>query len=104
MSVCRRFRGAGGVVGAGNGAVVVVVDDVGIVDGGCAGVDGGVVAALAGAGGLVTGTVVGAGGPPHASEAMLQVLRSLVDVPASLSGCGGSSSDGRGSRGGSTEG
>jgi hypothetical protein len=52
-SVCRRFRGVGSRFGAGDGLVVVVVDDVGNLDGGCAGVVSDDVADIAGVGGLV---------------------------------------------------
>ena len=56
-SECRRFRGAGSNFGAGDEAVVVVDDVVGVVDGGCAGVVSGGVAALEGQGGLETRAV-----------------------------------------------
>jgi hypothetical protein len=39
-SECRHFRGAGGCSEAGSEVVVAVVDNVGVVDGGCAGVVG----------------------------------------------------------------
>jgi hypothetical protein len=81
--VCRRLRAAGGKV------VVVVVKNVGCADGGCVGVVSGDVAALAEMG-LVTGAV-GAEGSPQACEAVLQVLGSSVDVPASFSRRGGTS-------------
>jgi hypothetical protein len=48
------------------------------------------VAALEGLEGLVT-RAVGAGGSPGACEAVSRVLGGSVDVPASLSGRGGSS-------------
>ena len=51
---CRCLRGAVSCFGAGDGVVVAVVNIVGIVDGGCAGVDGGNVAALGGALGCVS--------------------------------------------------
>jgi hypothetical protein len=50
----RRSRGAGGDFGAGREVVVVVDDKVAVVDGGCAGVVSGDVAALAGEWGLAT--------------------------------------------------
>ena len=43
---CRRFRSFEGCFGAGDGAVVVVVDDVDLADGGCAGIVKGDVAGL----------------------------------------------------------
>ena len=92
-SVYRRSQGAEGCFEAGDEAVmvVVVVDNiVGVIDGGCAGVVSGGVAALEGKGGLVTRAMV-AGGSPQACEAMSQVLGSSVDIPASFSRHGGSS-------------
>jgi len=70
--------------------VVVVVNIVGIVDGGCAAVVSGNMAAFTGMGVLVTGAV-GAGGSPQACEAVSQVLGSLVDIPALFSRCSGTS-------------
>ena len=46
--MCHHFQGAGGCFSAGDKKVVVVVDNVGIVDGGCVGVVNGDVAALGG--------------------------------------------------------
>jgi hypothetical protein len=89
---CRRTRGTGGRFEAGEEVFVVVVDVVGNVDGGCAAIVSGNVAAFTETGGLVTGAV-GAGGSPQACEAVSQVLGSSVDVPVSLSGRGGSLSD-----------
>ena len=59
-SVCRRFRGVGGCLRVGDRVVEVVVDDVGVVDRGCAGVVSGDVAHSSGDGGLVVGTSKGA--------------------------------------------
>jgi hypothetical protein len=56
--VCRRFRGVGSCAEAMEAVVVAVVDNVGVVDGGCAGVVGGDVAGLTVEGGLVTRAVV----------------------------------------------
>jgi hypothetical protein len=52
-SECRHFRGADGCSEAGSEVVVAVVDDVGVVDGGCAGVVGDDVAGDGGDDGLV---------------------------------------------------
>ena len=89
-SECHHFRGAGSSFGAGDKAVVVVDDVVGIIDGGCSGIVSGGVAALEGKGGLVMRAMV-ARGSPQACEAVSQVLGSLVDIPTSFSRHGGSS-------------
>jgi hypothetical protein len=56
-SVCRLSRGAGGIFEGGEEVVVVVVNDVGVVDGGCASPISGDVAALA----VLVTRAVGAG-------------------------------------------
>ena len=71
-SQCHCLRGAGGCFEAGEGIVVVVVNDDGIADGGCAGVVSGDTAALAGKGGLVTMWL----------EVFRDELGGSVDVPA----------------------
>jgi hypothetical protein len=76
--MCRRFRGVWGWFEAWDEVVVVVVDVVGVVDGGCAAVVSSNVAAFTGTG------AVGAGGSRQACDAMSQVLGSSVDVPASF--------------------
>jgi hypothetical protein len=58
--VCRRFRGAGGSSDGGDEVVVGVVNNIVDVDGGCAAIDSGDVAALTDASRRVTGAV-GAG-------------------------------------------
>ena len=87
----RRSRGAGGCSEAGEAVVVVVDDVVGVVDGGCADV--------------VSGDVAGDSGGDGRSVASSRVVVCIrastevvegwgtvsVDVPASLSGRGGSS-------------
>ena len=55
-SQCRRSRGAGGRFGAGEGVVVVVVNDVDVVDGGCADVVSGDVAGNGGSEGVAVGS------------------------------------------------
>ena len=72
-AVCRRFRVAGGGFEAGGELVVVVDDRVVVVDGSCAAVVTGDVAALARDGGLVT-QAVGAGGSVSVWVAILLVL------------------------------
>ena len=57
-SVCRLLRGAGGIFLGGEEVVVVVVNDVGVVDGGCASAVSGDVAGNGGSGGSIT-TVLG---------------------------------------------
>jgi hypothetical protein len=64
-NVCHRLQGAGGRFGAGGKVVVVVVDDVGVVDGDCAGVVSGDVVVVddvgvidGGCAGVVSGDVV----------------------------------------------
>ena len=69
--------------------IVTVVNDIDVGDGGCVGIISGYVAALAGTGGLVTRAVV-AGVSLQVCGAVLQVLGSSVDVPASFSRCSGS--------------
>ena len=82
-SECRRFRRVAGRFEAGDGVVVAVVDNVGNVDGGCAGVVSNDVADIAGVDRLV--------GVSLACMPVSQVLGSSVDVPASFSRRGGSS-------------
>jgi hypothetical protein len=87
--VCRHFLGVWSWVEAGEAVVVVVVDNIVNVDGGCAGVVSGDVAGLWDA----RGGGAGRCGLLLACTAVLQVQGGSVDVPASLSGRGGSSLD-----------
>ena len=89
-SQCHCLAGAGGGFGAGDEVIVVVINIVDSIDGGCAGVVSNDMAAFTGMGRLVTGAV-GAGGSLQACEAVSQVLGSSVDVPMSLSKCGSTS-------------
>jgi hypothetical protein len=59
-SVCRRFRGVGGCFRAGDRVVEVVVNSVGVVDGGCAGIISGDAAHSGGDDGLVGVSSLGA--------------------------------------------
>ena len=70
--------------------VVTVVNELDVGDGGHVGIANDDVAVVAGTGGLVTRAVV-AGVFLQVCGAVLQVLGSSVDVPASFSRCSGSS-------------